>query len=101
MELPPPIGKYELLQYLGGGMSQVFRARDTMIHREVVVKILTENATSDPEAKARFLQEARVAGNVQHPNIVAVYDYGEHQGRPFMVMEYLRGEDLRAAIRGK
>jgi eukaryotic-like serine/threonine-protein kinase len=100
MELPTPIGKYELLEYLGGGMSQVFRARDTVIDRPVVVKILTENACGDPEAKARFLQEARLAGNVQHENIVAVYDYGEHAGRPFMVMEYLRGEDLRAAIRG-
>lgn len=101
MELPASIGKYELLEYLGGGMSQVFRARDTLIDRQVVVKILTDNATGDPEAKARFLQEARLAGNVQHENIVAVYDYGEHLGRPFMVMEYLRGEDLRAAIRGQ
>jgi formylglycine-generating enzyme required for sulfatase activity/tRNA A-37 threonylcarbamoyl transferase component Bud32 len=100
MELPASIGKYELLEYLGGGMSQVFRARDTLIDRQVVVKILTDNASSDPEAKARFLQEARLAGNIQHENIVAVYDYGEHDGRPFMVMEYLRGEDLRGAIRG-
>jgi formylglycine-generating enzyme required for sulfatase activity/tRNA A-37 threonylcarbamoyl transferase component Bud32 len=100
MELPASIGKYELLEYLGGGMSQVFRARDTLIDRQVVVKILTDNASSDPEAKARFLQEARLAGNIQHENIVAVYDYGEHAGRPFMVMEYLRGEDLRGAIRG-
>jgi serine/threonine protein kinase len=81
-------------------MSQVFRARDTVIDRPVVVKILTDNACGDPEAKARFLQEARLAGNIQHENIVAVYDYGEHSGRPFMVMEFLRGEDLRGAIRG-
>jgi serine/threonine-protein kinase len=100
MDLPASIGKYELLEYLGGGMSQVFRARDTMIDRQVVVKILTDQACSDPEAKARFLQEAKLAGNIQHENIVAVYDYGEHLGRPFMVMEYLRGEDLRGAIRG-
>ena len=99
MEHPKTIGKYELLQFLGGGMSHVYRARDTVIGRTVVVKILTEDGCADPEAKARFLQEARVAGGIQHDNIVAVYDYGEQDGHPFIVMEFLRGEDLRQAIR--
>src|SRR5258708_21237166 len=100
MDLPANIGKYELLEFLGGGMSHVFRGRDTMIGRPVVVKILTENSNSDPDARARFLQEARLAGNIQHENIVSVFDYGEHEGRPYIVMEYLKGEDLRDAIRG-
>jgi formylglycine-generating enzyme required for sulfatase activity/tRNA A-37 threonylcarbamoyl transferase component Bud32 len=100
MQLPANIGKYELLEFLGGGMSHVYRARDTVIDRAVVVKILTDQACSDTEAKARFLQEARLAGNIQHENIVSVFDYGEHDGRPFIVMEYLKGEDLREAIRG-
>ena len=95
MQLPANIGKYELLEFLGGGMSQVYRARDTVIDRPVVVKILTLEGSADPEAKARFLQEARVAGNIQHENIVSVFDFGEHEGRPFIVMEYLKGEDLR------
>lgn len=99
MQLPFNIGKYELLQFLGGGMSQVYLARDTVIDRPVVVKILTEESSSDPEAKARFLHEARVAGNIQHANIVNVFDYGEHEGRPFLVMEYLKGTDLRVAMR--
>ena len=99
MELPATLGKYELLEFLGGGMSHVYRARDTVIDRAVVVKILTESSCQDAEAKARFLQEAKLAGGFQHENIVSVFDYGEFDGKPFIVMEYLRGEDLREAIR--
>jgi len=100
MQLPSSIGKYELLEFLGGGMSHVYRAHDTVIDRPVVVKLLTQEACSDAEAKARFLQEARLAGNIQHENIVSVFDFGEHEGRPYIVMEYLKGEDLREAIKG-
>jgi len=99
MQLPSLIGKYELIEFLGGGMSHVYRARDTVIERPVVVKILTEDASSDPESKARFLHEAKIAGGIQHENIVSVFDYGDHAGRPYIVMEYLEGEDLRNAIR--
>ncbi len=99
MELPARISKYELLELLGGGMSRVYRARDTVIGRTVVVKVLTDQACKEPEAKARFLQEARVAGNVSHDNIIRVYDFGEEDGRPYMVMEFLRGEDLRSLIK--
>jgi len=94
MEDPTRIGKYELLDYLGGGMSRVYRARDTLINRIVCVKILTEKA--DADAKARFLQEARVAGSLSHDNVIRVYDFGEDaEGNPYMVMEFLEGEDLR------
>ncbi len=88
-----------MLELLGGGMSRVYRARDTVIGRSVVVKILTEAAAQDPEAKARFLREAQVAGNLTHDNVISVYDFGEDQGRPYMVMEFLRGEDLRSLIK--
>src|SRR5580692_847758 len=100
MQIPAIVGKYELLEFLGGGMSHVYRAHDTVIDRPVVVKLLTVDACQNVEAKARFLQEARLAGNIQHENIVSVFDFGEHDGRPFIVMEYLKGEDLREAIRG-
>lgn len=100
MQIPAIVGKYELLEFLGGGMSHVYRGRDTVIERPVVVKLLTVDACQDVEAKARFLQEARLAGNIQHENIVSVFDFGEHDGRPYIVMEYLKGEDLRDAIRG-
>ena len=63
-------------------MSHVFRARDTVIDRPVVVKLLTPEACHDASAKARFLQEAKLAGNIQHENIVSVFDFGEHEGRP-------------------
>jgi serine/threonine-protein kinase len=99
MELPARIGKYELLELLGGGMSRVYRARDTVIGRAVVVKVLTDQAARDPEAKARFLREAQVAGNLTHENVISVFDFGEDQDRPYMVMEFLRGEDLRALIK--
>jgi serine/threonine-protein kinase len=99
MQIPAIVGKYELLEFLGGGMSHVYRGRDTVIDRPVVVKMLTVDACRDVEAKARFLQEARLAGNIQHENIVSVFDFGEHEGRPFIVMEFLKGEDLRDAIR--
>jgi len=100
MQLPANIGKYELQEFLGGGMSHVYRARDTVIGRTVAVKILTEAGCADAEAKARFLAEARMAGNIQHDNVINIYDFGEDaQHRPFMVMEFLRGEDLRHAIK--
>jgi len=99
MELPARFGKYELEELLGGGMSDVYRARDTLIGRTVAVKILTEQAARDADAKARFLREAQLAGNVEHDNIVTVYDFGEDSGRPYMVMEFLRGEDLANRIK--
>jgi serine/threonine-protein kinase len=100
MQLPARIGKYELQEYLGGGMARVYRAVDTVIGRSVAVKILTEEGCSNEEIKSRFLQEARLAGNIAHDNIISIYDFGEDsEGRPFMVMEFLKGQDLRQAIK--
>ncbi|MBK5291854.1 MAG: protein kinase [Acidobacteriia bacterium] len=96
MELPASFGKYELIELLGGGMAQVYRGRDSAIGRTVAVKILHESA--DADAKARFLREARTAGNIDHENIIHIYDFGEVEGCPYMVMEFLRGQDLRHAI---
>ena len=93
------IGKYELQEFLGGGMSHVYRARDTVIGRTVAVKVLTKQGCEDPETKARFLAEARMAGNISHDHVMHIYDFGEDdQQRPFLVMEFLRGEDLRHAM---
>jgi serine/threonine-protein kinase len=100
VQLPARIGKYELEEFLGGGMSHVYRARDTVIGRTVALKILTEAGCEDAEAKARFLAEARMAGNISHDNVLSIYDFGEDdQHHPFMVMEFLKGEDLRHAIK--
>ncbi len=92
------LGKYKFEQFLGGGMSHVYKARDTLINRTVVVKILTDSGMHDEDTKKRFLREAQTAGAITHENIIRVYDFGEHEGRPYMVMEYLQGSDLRAAI---
>jgi serine/threonine-protein kinase len=101
VQLPARIGKYELEEFLGGGMSHVYRARDTVIGRTVALKILTEAGCEDAEAKERFLAEARMAGNISHDNVLSIYDFGEDdQHHPYMVMEFLKGEDLRHAIKG-
>jgi eukaryotic-like serine/threonine-protein kinase len=93
------IGKYELQEFLGGGMSHVYRARDTVIGRTVAVKVLTEAGCADQETKARFLAEAQMAGNISHDHVLHIYDFGEDdKHRPYLVMEFLRGEDLRHAI---
>ena len=99
VEHPKQIGKYELEEFLGGGMAHVYRAKDSVLGRHVAVKILTDAAMADSEAKARFLQEARLASNIRHENIISIYDFGEDQGRPFMVMEFVEGETLRDAIK--
>jgi eukaryotic-like serine/threonine-protein kinase len=99
MEHPTRIGKYELEEFLGGGMSRVYRAKDSVLGRRVAVKILTETGVADAETKARFLLEARMASNIRHENIISVYDFGEEQGRPYMVMEFVEGESLRDALK--
>ncbi len=99
MQLPARVGKYELVEFLGGGMSHVYRATDTVLGRTVALKMLTEAGCADAEAKARFLHEARMAGNIVHENIISIYDFGEERGRPYIVMEFLRGESLRDAIK--
>src|SRR5574340_789034 len=97
LQLSARIGKYELEQFLGGGMSHVYRARDTILNRTVAIKILTDEASV--EARVRFLQEGRTAGNLAHDNVMSIYDFGEDdRQQPYMVMEFLRGEDLRHAI---
>jgi serine/threonine-protein kinase len=98
LQLPARIGKYELHEHLGGGMAHVYRAQDTVLGRTVALKILSEAGCADAEAKARFLHEARMAGNVVHENIISIYDFGVEQGRPFMVMEFLGGRNLRDHI---
>jgi len=99
MEHPTQVGKYQIERFLGGGMSHVYRAKDTVLGRAVALKILTSAGSMDSEAKARFLQEARMASNIRHENIISVFDFGEEKGRPFIVMEFLEGESLRDVIK--
>ena len=95
--LPPFIGRYEIRQRIGqGGMGALYLALDPAIDRLVALKLL--RIDSD-EMRARFLREARSAGRLQHPHIVTVYDVGEHDGQPFIAMEYVKGETLSDVIR--
>ena len=100
MQLPARLGKYELLELLGSGTAEVYRARDATLGRTVAIKILTEAGAANAEVHARFLAEARLTGSLVHENIIGFYDYGEEQGRPFLVVEYFDGESLGDAIRG-
>lgn len=99
MKLPVRIGKYELLEFLGGRMAEVYRARDVHLGRTVAFKILSDAGLADSEAKERLLAEARLTGNLSHDNITAYYDYGEVDGRPYLVLEYVSGGSLGEAIR--
>jgi serine/threonine protein kinase len=93
-------GRYRILRSLGrGGMADVFHARDLNLQREVAIKLLRDTLIEDPAFQARFLQEARDAGNLTHPNIVTIYDFGHDSGRYFLVMEYMAGTDLKTLIR--
>src|SRR2546425_453046 len=93
------LGPYDIVAPLGaGGMGEVYRARDTRLGREVAVKVLPESVSADPERVRRFEQEARAAGMLNHPNIVAIYDVGTHNGCSYVVSELLEGETLRKRI---
>ena len=96
------LGPYEILSPLGaGGMGEVYRARDARLAREVAIKVLPEDSTTDPERLQRFEQEAKAVGALNHPNLLAVFDTGQHEGAPFVVFELLEGETLRARLAGK
>jgi Tol biopolymer transport system component len=90
------LGPYEVLSILGaGGMAEVYRARDTRLGRDIALKVVNEALSGDPDLVRRFEQEARIAGSLNHPNLVAVYDFGLHEGAPYFVTELLQGESLR------
>jgi serine/threonine protein kinase len=89
------IGRYELGRHLGhGGMASVYEARDTGLERPVAVKLLAENLAGDEQLRKRFLRETRLAARLSHPNVVNVFDAGEDDGRPYIVMELVEGETL-------
>ncbi|GIW08173.1 MAG: protein kinase [Dehalococcoidia bacterium] len=92
-------GRYRLEREIGsGGMARVFRATDEALGRTVAIKMPRDQYAEDPVFRERFLREARAAGRLSHPNIVAVYDVGEQAGRPFLVMEFVDGPTLRDEI---
>lgn len=94
------LGHYQLLSCIGaGGMGEVYAARDTRIGRKVAVKLLPAAVARDAARLARFEQEARAVGMLNHPNILTIHDVGTHEGAPYLVSELLEGETLRERIR--
>lgn len=97
MTVPAAIGKYEILEQIGaGGFGAVYKARDPILKRLVAVKLCT---AEDEDLRKRFYREAEISGNLHDPNIVTVFDSGVEDGAPYLIQEYLDGEDLDRVIR--
>jgi serine/threonine protein kinase len=95
---PTSIGRYEVLGSIGrGGMGSLFLALDPLLDRQIAVKLLRDD---DDELRERFAREARAAARLRHPNIVTIFDVGEHEGQPFIAMEYIQGQTLAEVVRG-
>ncbi|MDA8202706.1 MAG: protein kinase, partial [Chloroflexi bacterium] len=93
-------GRYRLVEVLGqGGVATVYRATDSQLGRDVAVKVLRPEYGHDPDFVARFRQEAQAAASLSHPNIVGVYDFGIDADGPYIVMEYIDGEDVATLVR--
>src|SRR5947208_2839344 len=97
------VGRYRMLSRIAiGGMAEIWLALQQGLkgfERVVVIKRITEALSQDPSFVEMFLDEARIAAQLSHPNIVQIYDLGEHEGAFYIAMEYLHGEDLAAVVR--
>ncbi len=94
------VGHYSVMRLIGrGGMGEVYLARDARLGRKVALKVVNPSMLGSPEAIARFLSEAKTTARFSHPHIVQIYDVGEHDGAPFVALEYLEGGDLRSRLR--
>jgi len=100
MELPTKVGRYEILERVGrGGMGVLYRGRDPVLDREVAIKVMLADFAEDESARPRFYREARAAAKLQHRNIVTIFEFGEEDQAPYIVMEFLRGQDLLRRMR--
>ncbi len=96
------LGKYEIIEELGrGAMGIVYKGKDPMIGRLLAIKTITASLADQPELLERFFREAQAAGQMNHPNIVTIYDMGNEAGTPFIAMEFLEGESLEGSISRK
>ncbi len=94
------IGKYEIKGIIGkGAMGVIYKAFDPVIERNVAIKTMSTEVINDPDLRKRFYREAKAAGALHHPQIIIVYDFGEENNMPYIVMEFLEGEDLKKVIK--
>src|SRR5262245_60742572 len=101
-EAPRTLGTYVVTRKLGaGGMGEVYLARDSRLEREVALKVLPEALRDDPERRQRFLREARAVAKLAHPNITAIHEIGEADGRDFLAFEYVEGRTLDELVRAQ
>src|SRR5581483_4406384 len=100
---PVKVGKYEVVEVIGrGGMGVVYKATDPHLGRPVAIKMMTlQEYANNPEMLQRFYREAKSTGNLHHPNIVTIYELGDQDGSPYLVMEFLEGQTLDAVIRSR
>src|SRR6266850_227114 len=106
MDSPSPVNKiishYRIISRLGaGGMGEVYLAEDTKLNRKVAIKILPPDTTASEQANQRLVREARAAANLEHPNICAIHEVGEEDGRSFICMQYIEGETLEVRMKRK
>ena len=102
MESGASLAHYRIVSLLGkGGMGEVFLAEDTRLHRKVALKVLLPEVAEDTEKLARFVQEARAASALSHPNAAHIYEIGEANGRHFLAMEYIEGQTLETKLSGE
>ena len=96
IEAGKTLGNYKVLSAIGaGGMGEVYCAHDARLDRKVAIKVLPADFAADGDRLRRFEQEAKATSALNHPNILTVYDIGEHDGSPYIVAELLDGEELR------
>lgn len=94
------IGQYEIVEQIGsGGMATVYKAYHARLDRHVAIKIMHQTFMQDADFHARFEREARIVANLDHPHIVSVYDYDDHEGQPYLVMKFIEGETLKSMLR--
>jgi hypothetical protein len=93
------LGPYEIIEPVGrGGMGEVYRAHDARLRRKVAIKTMASRALADPDMRERFDREARAVAALSHPNILAIYDVGDHEGIPYIAIELLDGDTLRSHL---
>ena len=95
------LSHYRVTSALGaGGMGEVYRATDTNLHRDVAIKVLPPEVAQDPDRLGRFRREAHLLASLNHPHIAAIYGLEEADGKPFLALELVEGEDLKQRLGG-